>query len=227
MPGGRRVEHDEVIAPRGPGRQRCARPSSHAFVIVTSSRAPGAAATKPENAFERTASSTSARGRTSCPAHSASAPSGSAVVGHRSGATGSSVPGTRPQVDPSSPGTRRCPATSQTIVRRPACAPSSAIAAATVVLPTPPLPVTTTRRRDRGGGVVEPSAMPSTVEGRGVRHPNSSATPIAPVVACSCATTRRTSSRRGACRASGARRCTRCTATCAAPTRSPTTDAQR
>jgi hypothetical protein len=63
------------------------------------------------------------------------------VIAHRFSPSCTSVSGVTPS-RPSARDTRSCSATSQTIVRRPAAAAATPIAAATVVLPTPPFPVT-------------------------------------------------------------------------------------
>src|SRR5918992_1853123 len=126
-------------------RSSCA--SSQTFAIVISSFAPGAAATKYWNADDR--ASTRRPPPPSCRAsHSSSARCGSIVIAHRLSASCTSVSGTTPWRR-NARDTRSCSASSQTIVRRPACAAARPSAAATVVLPTPPFPVTYSRRLSR------------------------------------------------------------------------------
>src|SRR5918992_4850557 len=126
-------------------RSSCA--SSQTFAIVISSFAPGAAATKYWNADER-ASTRRPTPPGGPPSHSSSARCGSIVIAHRLSASCTSVSATTPWRR-NARDTRSCSATSQTIVRRPACAAASPSAAATVVLPTPPFPVTYSRRLSR------------------------------------------------------------------------------
>ncbi len=120
--------------------QRVVCASSQTLPIVTSSLAPGAAATKYWNACE--CASRRTVGPPSWPeSHSRSAASGSIVIAHRPCSSSISVSSRTPW-RANARDTRSWWATSQTIVRRPRAALASPIAAATVVFPTPPLPVT-------------------------------------------------------------------------------------
>ena len=76
-----------------PLTQRSLCPSSHALVIATSSRAPGAALTKAAKALECVSSPTSRREPIWRPAHSSSATTGSIVVDHSPSSSCTSRPG--------------------------------------------------------------------------------------------------------------------------------------
>ena len=129
------VGHHEVE-----GRASACRARSIALPIVTSSFAPGAAATKWANACERVSTATAAAPPGWRRSHSSSASCGSTDSDHRPPASRPLVDGqpfarTRARAGPSRRGRTRSRV-------RPRAAAASPSAAATVVLPAPPLPVT-------------------------------------------------------------------------------------
>ena len=144
----RAVDDDEVVAPRG-ARPPLGAPELHAFAIVTSSRAPGAAARNAPNALDAVSAWATRREPTTEVAHSSSAAGGSTVVAHSPSRSPTSAPGV-PGGPCSSRVARVWPEISQRIVRRPARAASMARAIATVVRPVPPLPVTNMSSRSSG-----------------------------------------------------------------------------
>src|SRR4051794_7924152 len=132
--------------------QRLSWPSSHTLVTVTSSLAPGAAATKYWNALAEL--STRASVLPTCVAsHSRSAACGSIDVAHSpssSGVSSPEIPRRRNRRE-----RRSWAPTSHTTVRLPRRAPAMATAAATALLPTPPLPAVQIRRLSS----IDPIAM--------------------------------------------------------------------